>query len=297
MSDLHVRPGGEDDPLIDAVRSRVEETDPDVFVIAGDTSSQIDILSQTLSKLKLHDASCLYVAGNHDIWFEKERGLGSLAKYSREIGRVCSENGFIHLPDGPHIEGETAFVGSIGWSDYSFRRPELGIPMSAYEAKEYRGAVWYDVFNVDWEFTDAEATSLFNKKLSYDLSVLPHTVDHVIYVSHHLPFQELTLYKNRLPWDFFSAYMGAKSTGELILNDGRVFMTISGHSHIRSCVTVGRITAITVPLGYGRPTDDKYEQLAHDAVAVIEVNGRNVKLTDFKYGDLSEGLPYTFSVR
>ncbi|MFX1604522.1 MAG: metallophosphoesterase [Promethearchaeota archaeon] len=295
VSDIHVLQDGSDEPLLIKVRERVEEINPDVFVIAGDISDRLDVLSDSLAKLRLKDCTNLYVAGNHDIWFEEEGGPGSLEKYSRVIGEVCTKNGFLHVPDAPVIKGNYAFVASIGWYDYSFRREELDIPIENYEQKEYRGSVWYDLFRIDWGFDDTEATDLFNQKLQYDLRTLPEDVKHVIYVSHHLPFQKLTVYKDRLPWDFFGAFMGAASTGKIIENDGRVILSISGHSHIRNMITISGIVSITVPLGYGRPNSERVNEFVKNAVAQIEIEGTKVQVSDFVKGDLSAGLPYVSS--
>ncbi len=293
ISDIHVRPDGSDAPLIREIRCRVEEIAPDIFIIAGDISDHSAVLSETLAELHIEEIPCLYVAGNHDIWFESEAGLSSLRKYSYLVGNICRDNGFIHLPDRSHIEGTLAFVGSIGWSDYTFRRTDLDISEEQYEKKEYRGAFWYDMFNIDWEFSDKEATDLFNRKLEYDLSILPEEVTRVVYVSHHLPFKELTVYKNKMPWDFFSAYMGSIKTGEILLNDERVILSISGHSHIRNRIQKGSVTAVTVPLGYGRPPDNDYSDLVQDAVAEIAIQGQNVEIPGFVEGDICRGLPYT----
>ncbi len=295
ISDIHVRNEGQDDELLYEIKGQVEQIDPDIFIIAGDTSERLTILGDSLSKLKIDGLTSLYVAGNHDIWFEENK-RDSLEKYSSAIQEVCTQNGFIHLPDQPYIEGDLAVVGSIGWSDYSFRRQDLRIPFEAYKKKEYGGAIWYDVFNIDWHLTDIEITELLNKKLEYDLSTLPADVRRIIYVSHHLPFKELTLYKGRLPWDFFSAYMGAVSTGEILRRDPRVILSISGHSHVRNVVTVGHITAITVPLGYGRPTDGNYKPLVEKAVAHIELDDREIELVKFFTGDICEGLPYSMDI-
>ncbi|MGQ4872180.1 MAG: metallophosphoesterase family protein [Candidatus Thorarchaeota archaeon] len=292
VSDIHVQPNGADAPLIEAIKKQAETMNPDVFVIAGDVSNRINTLRAALAELKLDHATNLYVPGNHDIWFEEEKGIGSLEKYSRLIGEACHDAGFHYLPDEPYVCDSLGFVGSMGWADYSFARPELKIPEENYRRKEYRGATWFDVFNVDWDFTDEEATDLFNRKLEYDLSTLPKQVRHIVYVSHHLPFRELTVYKNRLPWDFFSAYMGSVKTGQILLRDGRVILSISGHSHIRNVVTVNGITAITVPLGYGRPRNRDYEALAQKAVAEIEVTDGVVELKQFVTGDICEGMPY-----
>ncbi|MGY5871434.1 MAG: metallophosphoesterase [Candidatus Thorarchaeota archaeon] len=295
VSDLHVLPDGGDKELLASIKRRVEEIAPDIFVIAGDISDRIEVLSDSLSQLNVDSCSNLYVAGNHDIWFEDEKSPSSLDKYSKILGEVCTENGFKHIPDFPHIVGKIAFVGSIGWYDYSFRRPELEIPLEHYEQKEYQGAVWYDLFKIDWGYTDTEATDLFNRKLEYDLSTLPKDISQVVYVSHHLPFQELTIYKDRLPWDFHSAFMGAQSTGKILENDSRVVLSISGHSHVRNMITTGGVTAITVPLGYGRPDRDMLDSFVRDAVAVIEITGKSVNIPNFVKGDICADLPYITS--
>ncbi|UCE11449.1 MAG: metallophosphoesterase [Candidatus Thorarchaeota archaeon] len=294
VSDIHVRPDGSDEDLISGIHDRAVELSPDVFVIAGDISDMLSTLSETLSKLRIPSIPNLFVPGNHDVWFEEDQGIGSLDKYSKGIGETCKENGFVYLPDEPHLSGNLAFVGSLGWSDYSFRREELSIPEEAYEQKQFRGAVWNDFFNIDWTWSDKEAAALFNQKLEYDLGALTDDVRHVVYVSHHLPFKELTLYKDKLPWDFFSAYMGSVETGRILKDDGRVILTISGHSHIRNVVSIEGITAITVPIGYGRPPDKDMSELADKSVAGIEINSGSVKLTEFVEGDICADMPYVF---
>ncbi|MHA2378065.1 MAG: metallophosphoesterase [Candidatus Thorarchaeota archaeon] len=292
VSDIHVRPDKGDEVLLEEIHSRVEEISPDVFVIAGDVSNRIGILSDTLARLHVSSAINLFVPGNHDIWFEEKIGLGSLEKYSTALGNVCKDSGFVYLPDAPYTEKNMAFVGSIGWYDYSFKREDLTIPHTAYAQKEWKGNIWYDLLCTDWGYTDVEATSLFNRKLEYDLSVIPKSISQVVFVSHHLPFRDLTLYKGRLPWDFFSAFMGAESIGRLLLHDGRVVLTISGHSHIRMQKQFNGISSFTVPLGYGRPADGNYSSLARNAVAHIELVDSSVQAHDFVEGDICEGMPY-----
>lgn len=292
VSDLHTLPDGSDELLLTRIRERVEEIDPDVFVIAGDISDRLDVLSNTLAQLCIDGCINIFVAGNHDIWFEEGEGPGSLEKYSKVIGEVCMKNGFSHLPDAPVTLESYAFVGSIGWYDYSFRRVDLDIPLKNYEQKEYRGAIWYDLLRLDWGFNDIEVTELFNKKIEYDLTTLSEDCEHVIFVSHHLPFSELTVYKNKLPWDFYSAFMGSISTGQVIIADGRVRLSISGHSHIRSMISKERVTAITVPLGYGRPDSKQLGEFVRDIVAIIDLDGFDVQVQNFVSGDLSAGLPF-----
>ncbi|MFW9931588.1 MAG: metallophosphoesterase [Candidatus Thorarchaeota archaeon] len=294
ISDIHARPDGLDDDLIQAIRQRVEELSPDIFIIAGDLSEEIIDLEHNLRVLALPRTTNLYVAGNHDVWFEEDLGLGSLEKYSKTIGEVCKKSGFMHLPDELHIQDDIAFVGSMVWYDYSFKRDDLDIPEENYIEKEWKGSVWRDYYAIDWPYTDKEATSLFDSKLNYDLETLPKDIRKVIFVSHHLPFRDLTLYKDYLPWDFFSAFMGSVSTGEILREDNRVILTISGHSHIRRRHIIDEITAITVPLGYGRPNQGKYSSLVNDAIAIIEIEDGAARLEHFVEGDICEGLPYIF---
>jgi putative phosphoesterase len=294
VSDIHARSNGLDKDLLEAIRNRAANHTPDVFIVAGDLSERLDDLDLALSSIKIENCVNLYVAGNHDIWFEEDRGLGSLEKYSKLIQEKCEENGFIHLPNTPYIQEDLAIVGSIGWYDYSFRRIDLDIPLDNYKAKQYRDSYWRDLYCVDWTFTDQEATDLLNEKLRYDLKTLPAKVRRIIYVSHHLPFKELTFYKDRLPWDFFSAFMGAVSTGEIVQNDKRIILTISGHSHIRTKLELDNLLAITVPIGYGRPEKDDLDTLADSAVAELKIDDNGVEILHFIEGDICEDLEYSF---
>lgn len=293
ISDLHIIPDQREEVFLKTIRERVEEIEPDVFVIAGDISDYLEVLANSLEQLRIDGCKNLFVAGNHDIWFEDGGGPGSLEKYSRSIEEICRKHDFLYLPNTPYIEGEIAFVGSIGWYDYSFRRPELEIPDENYIQKDYRGSTWYDLFKVDWGYSDIEATELFNQKLIYDLETLPEDISYVIYVSHHLPFKDLTVYRDRLPWDFHSAFMGATSTGDILVNDGRVKLSISGHSHVRNMVVIGGLTAITVPVGYGRPVEEDLEEFVKQAIATIDFIDGKIIVPDFIQGDICSGLEYT----
>jgi len=291
ISDLHILSNHQDSLFLESIRRRVEEIKPDIFVIAGDISDYLETISESLNVLQIDDCVKLYVPGNHDIWFEDNDGPGSLEKYARTLEEICKKYDFRYLPNAPFIHDETAFIGSIGWYDYSFRRFNLEIPEENYLQKEYHGAVWYDIFKIDWGYSDSEATTLFNQKLEYDLRNLPESIKQVIFVSHHLPFKELTIYKNKLPWDFYSAFMGAVSTGKILLDDKRVVLSISGHSHVRNMARIGKLTALTVPVGYSRPEEDHLEDFVNRAVAIIEVDNGKVDIIDFVQGDICAGLP------
>ena len=83
--------------------------------------------------------------------------------------------------------------------------------------------------------------------------------------------------------------MGAASTGMILEKNERIVLSISGHSHVRNHISVGSISAVTVPLGYG---PEHLERFVQDAVAIIDIEQGNVNLSHFVEGDLSIGLTY-----
>ena len=295
ISDLHIVSNENDFRFLECIKQRVEEIDPDIFVIAGDISDYLEVFSKSLEALEGLECSKLFVPGNHDIWFEDDGGPSSFEKYTKNLDEICKKHELTYLPNSIFTAENTAFIGSIGWYDYSFRRSELEIPIKNYIQKEYHDAIWYDLFKIDWDYSDTEATDLFNKKLEYDLETLSDDISQIIYISHHLPFRELTIYKDRLPWDFYSAFMGSTGTGNILLRDKRVVLSISGHSHVRNMVRLGNLTALAVPVGYCRPAVEELEEFVKQAIATIEIRNSRVEIIDFTQGDICEDMPYVNS--
>jgi hypothetical protein len=52
------------------------------------------------------------------------------------------------------------------------------------------------------------------------------------------------------------------------------------------------LVAVTVPLGYGRPSDDQLASLVESAVAEIIMDERRIDIPNFVEGDICAGLPY-----
>jgi len=60
-------------------------------------------------------------------------------------------------------------------------------------------------------------------------------------------------------------------------------------------VAIGGITAITVPIGYGRPEQNKLDDFVRDAVAVIEITEGSINVPNFVKGDICADLSYVAS--
>ncbi len=111
----------------------------DVLLIAGDTAStDLQFFEEALELFKTFPGRKLLVPGNHDIWVLAAGD--SRKRYEYELPQICRRHGFEYLDADPVVIEGTAFVGTIGWYDYSFRDESLGVPARFYEAKVGPGA-------------------------------------------------------------------------------------------------------------------------------------------------------------
>ncbi|HEX9817114.1 MAG TPA: hypothetical protein VGB18_09055, partial [Candidatus Thermoplasmatota archaeon] len=73
----------------------------------------------------------------------------------------------------------------------------------------------------------------------------------IVFVSHHVPLEELVLRRGVASWDFFNAYMGSRRIEESLRKRG-VTRFVFGHTHRPvTLIEPGRFV-INNPLGYPR---------------------------------------------
>ena len=234
--------------LADAARC----ADLDILVICGDISPDIMTLSKTLSAFRDIGPKCrkLFVAGNHDIWLMHLRRIAtSHDKYSL-ITTICKEHGFHHLGDSPVVVGQVGFCGTIGWYDYSYKQDKYPVSEKSYMRKTLGGAVWNDVNYAKWNGSDPEIASRFERELQEQIDSIRDRVSRIIVVTHHVPFRECVIYRDELPWDFFSAFMGSAGLGEVCFSEPLVTHIFFGHTHSEFFKTVRGIRAVCSPVGY-----------------------------------------------
>ena len=107
------------------------------LLVVGDTAvADGDALERCLA-LFTFDGPRLFVAGNHELW---TAGGDSHHLYTHELPQRVRAVGWHWLEGAPLIAGDVAIVGNLGWYDYSFAQPELGIPRRFYEHKVSPGA-------------------------------------------------------------------------------------------------------------------------------------------------------------
>ena len=285
ISDLHVDSLPEPSHIVDAIRNRLLTIGPDVFIIAGDVAARTQLFEKTLHAFSELPCEKLLVPGNHDIWVgttSLKKGIHSGIKYTEIIPQICRRNNFTVLGQVPYTVNGAGFTGTIGWYDYTLRNKKYDhrFSIETYRTKKFGDRfIWNDLNFAHWmsSHNKRQEDEVVAKEMEASLETQIRTLKHkktpkIVVVTHHLPFQEMVLHPNRLPFDFFSAYMGSQGLGRIILNEPSVKYVICGHSHIKSSLTLGHLRAMKSPLGYRREWKTKDMcKLIEDKLSCIDI--------------------------
>ena len=254
-ADLHYGKGPSGDRAVRDLAERLAAHPLDVLVIAGDVA--IADPRATVECLSLFDqphARKLVIPGNHDLWTVGDgAGADSLDIWRRLFPRSVELGGFESLEGSPVVVDGTAFVGSIGWYDYAFADPRLGLSPEIYRRKYHPGAGrWNDVRHVRWELTDEEFLDLTLERLRADTAQVREHARRIVFVTHHLPFERLVVRRGFPAWMFQNAYLGSPRIGQWILDEPLSAMSVSGHSHQAAETRIGAVTVVNVGTTYLR---------------------------------------------
>jgi hypothetical protein len=266
-SDLHVDHHPE---VVALIAARLRELEPDVVVVAGDVSEDLDKVGWALAGLCRQTAQpprLLFIPGNHDLWMEGEGGADSRARYEELLPAKVREAGGECLGRTPVTIGGFHFVGVTGWYDFSLRRMDLPCTLEDYRRGVYGRLRWNDVHRVRWAgcATPEEICGEMVASLEEQLRVEGPK----IVVTHHLPFAELvTSFRDlplppdvaEIPWDFLNGFMGSSRLGDAIARAKDVKVGMSGHTHFRKSAVVAGIPWEVSPIGYPR----EYRRMGRD---------------------------------
>lgn len=259
-------------PLADEVIEQMNAAGGDVLLLVGDTAvSDGDCLEQCLGRFRFSGPK-LFVAGNHELW---TRGDDSYALWRETLPARIRALGWQWLESDPFITPGLAIVGSIGWYDYAFARPELGIPHRFYEKKVSPGAAerfeeFTRLFDVSHDIAPAarevvarwndgkfiklhRSDKVFLEELLTRLEAQLQSLSKmptILAAIHHLPFAELLPPPHSAQWDFAKAYLGSPRLGELLLRHPNVRQAFCGHSHLPARARIGDIEAVNIGSGY-----------------------------------------------
>jgi 3',5'-cyclic AMP phosphodiesterase CpdA len=259
-------------PLAEDLIAQINREGGDVLLLAGDTAiTDADHLERCLSLFEWKGPR-LFTPGNHELW---TRAGDSYRIYHHDLPTRLAAVGWHYLDHAPYVTNDFAIVGSVGWYDYSFAQPSLGIPARFYAHKlspgaaEYLGthpqlfertddisplaretvARWNDGKFVHLGRSDEAFLAELLATLGAQLDALAH-VPRVIAATHHLPFRELLPPPHSAQWDFAKAYLGSQQLGDLLLRVPNVTHVFCGHSHRPAEAQVGHIRAVDIGAGY-----------------------------------------------
>ncbi len=249
-ADLHfgLHPDGNASTL--ELARHVCASDADVFAIAGDVGDlDVENFQACLRLFEQFDGLKLLVPGNHDLW---TTSTSSKDKYKTVLPRIASECGFKTLDVEPAVAGDVAFIGNIGWYDYSFHNPDLKLSVEDYRRKSLPGVCsWNDGVYIRWEWEDEEFTQICLCKLSRHYSEVQAKARQVVAVLHHVPFAELLYETGGTAAEFCRAYMGSERFGNLLLRCPKVRFVICGHRHGPDSCQQGSLKAFVAGSEYG----------------------------------------------
>jgi hypothetical protein len=166
-------------------------------------------------------------------------------------------------------------AGGIGWYDYSFAPPGLGIPRRFYAEKVSPGVAVrleeYAHLNAGADDVSPAAREVvarwndgrFVKLGRSDEAFLTERLDRldaqlrslessktVVAAIHHVPFHELLPPARGAQWDFARAYLGSDRIGKVLTGFPNVTHALCGHSHFPAEARVGPVRAVNVGSGY-----------------------------------------------
>ncbi|MBX2811892.1 MAG: metallophosphoesterase [Myxococcales bacterium] len=260
VSDLHIDFAENRHALVQ-LAAAIHEGQAELVIVAGDVSHVDEHISLTLRALKVAAPQVAYLPGNHDLWLSEGEN-NSWDRYRKTLPALVAAEGAYYLPTAPLILGSAAVVGTTGWYDYSLLRPEYTevVVAEALRAKQWQGLRWSDDVHINFrdeyggQMSDECVSRCMERELSEQLAdVCSGThVSHVIAVTHFLPFRESLGPSRGMPWDYFDAFMGSTSLGDVIVNCSKVRHVIYGHSHRPRACEVNGVVVRGTPLGYPR---------------------------------------------
>ena len=269
LSDIHVDINyydGDTDKITPAVCDTILNNNIDLFITAGDISSNYQLTLDVVKRIeKVTGRGCLFVAGNHDLWNESHPDITAMQAYEEMIKHPHNlSSGPIRLKDGWSAVGDTC------WYDYSFGTHEI-FSFEDFERRSYNDRVWQDSIKTVWNQPDKATHDWFLSRL--EKSIEKSGSDELVAVTHMLPIKEFTVPVPDETWDYFNAFLGSRSLGDMLKAEPRVRYSVSGHVHYRKTVENAGETFICQCLGYRtewQDNDDPFIETAR-SMKVIEI--------------------------
>jgi len=255
-ADLHhgIEPALE--PLTDAIAAWcAERAQPgDVLVLGGDNACRdAKGLADCLDAFREFPGAKTFVPGNHDLWSDPGRGLGSDVLYQKTLAELGRAHGFHLLDEGPRVYpfegGALGLAGSFGGHDFSLSDLAALDEVTREEVREgwrtgrFRHVFWNDyrfLWRADgrpWDHAAFAVSCLFRLRghlqaldrdpAVTDIVCVTHTGATLEQVWHH-PVGEGKPLEGNL---WFLGLAGVKGIGDAVRATEKARLHICGHTH------------------------------------------------------------------
>ncbi len=272
LSDIHYseRTRGILEPMVENLLKQ----DISIVVLAGDIadiSTEDTMLCECLSLFKGFQYR-LYVSGNHELWEDPAKGkINTLRRYEN-LGDITEKQGFHCLDFSPAIIEDVAFVGNMGWYDYSFHQKEspldglkiihdgveedwssltekdfesrkIVISVSGGKPQEFEMFEnrYIDIGISGNSYSDRQFSEHLLRFLENQLDTVCEEVGKIVCVSHIVPHISIPGKCQDLFLTMLKPYMGCTALGELFLQEKyreKIAAVIHGHWHIKGKKTI-----------------------------------------------------------
>lgn len=240
ISDLHLDIN-RDYPVLDRLKEMVEKEGASYLLIAGDIYEDFRMIIREMKALENRSSfKVLYVPGNHDLWSPDPHAFDVDYIYSafRDDERCLSGKCV--------IDNDVAFIGDVGWYDYSFGNHHR-FSSEMFEKMSYMGRTWQDSIKNPWTIDNIRRCDIQLEAISSSLDKASGRK--IVAVTHMLPIREFTVLDARPEWEYFNAFLGTEKLGRLF-EERKVSYSISGHVHYRKEEKKNGVDYICPCLGY-----------------------------------------------
>ena len=211
----------------------------DVLCLAGDISHHFKDIEWCFQRLQKKFHSVIFIEGNHDIWFTREKHRNSIDKLNM-IYQLAEDTG---IQTGTVEFAAFKLVAISGWYDYSFGQPQ---EMILKRWGDFKYCKWPAGMNHDGI---VEFFKKRNQEPTGDVSKF------IVTYSHFMPRIDLLPMYLRTKQYPYSAVLGGRFIEET-LRKHRPMVHIYGHSHINVEKKKDSVLYVNNALGY--PSESQY---------------------------------------
>lgn len=215
----------------------------DWLIVAGDVGERIDVVRETLARLREKFAEVIWVPGNHELFSTAHSRFAGREKYD-ELVRVLRGLG-VRTPEDPFAVFHGVTVAALfTLYDYSHRDPSLSEREALRLARSQGVALLDDVALTP--FVDVRAWC--RERLRYSVARLAATNSPTVLVN-HWPLARAPI--ERLAYPEIALWSGTRHTEEWPRRF-RAAAVVYGHLHMPGTAYIEGIPHHEVSLGYPR---------------------------------------------